>query len=155
MMGWREKEEERKGKKNIRRRVLERINKSKNYIETIVVWICCRLPWRRELKWLLPGVRKLRWSSPSVKAWVEILYDSFPLPAVRGRLPWRRELKSSIRRSCSFRCIVAFREGVSWNALVVASFLASAVAFREGVSWNNDYRIYDNAISGRYDGFKL
>ncbi len=93
MTGWREKRREARWKRKARMRNLERINKNKKCLAAKIIWICSRLPWRRELKYTYDEWFLNDEGSPSVKAWVEISQMNL----IRHRLK------------------VAFREGVSWN----------------------------------------
>ena len=97
MTGWREKRREARWKRKARMRNLERINKNKKCLAAKIIWICSRLPWRRELKYFRMNEHVRVPVSPSVKAWVEIGY-------------WHQ-----IGRPAP----VAFREGVSWNFIII------------------------------------
>ena len=134
MTGWREKRREARWKRKARMRNLERINKNKKCLAAKIIWICSRLPWRRELKFLRVNRQKSKipvafregvsWNSsngntsasdvrsPSVKAWVEIFTFYLGFKVGEGRLPWRRELKSrtAIQRSCLIRRLPWRRE---------------------------------------------
>ena len=156
MTGWREKRREARWKRKARMRNLERINKNKKCLAAKIIWICSRLPWRRELKCLVIACVVYSILSPSVKAWVEIAIcfadqAAWLSPSVKAWveivLKW---LLLSSRR-------VAFRAGVSWNDYM-PKFQSPEerrlpwrrelkwgtwrvrrnrrnVAFREGVSW--------------------
>ena len=129
MTGWREKRREARWKRKARMRNLERINKNKKCLAAKIIWICSRLPWRRELKWQ----RKKRQHE-----------------SMSCRLPWRRELKSDGQKWLNSNYGVAFREGVSWNDFLRnLSPDADPVAFREGVSWNSSEMVAPLFSTGR------
>ena len=92
MTGWREKRREARWKRKARMRNLERINKNKKCLAAKIIWICSRLPWRRELKWFFRSVMPCR--SCRLPWRRELKYTgNFSRHWWFGRLPWRRELK--------------------------------------------------------------
>ena len=157
MTGWREKRREARWKRKARMRNLERINKNKKCLAAKIIWICSRLPWRRELR-ITPD---WKWKQRKTVAFREGVSWEMQSTLERGfcgsgRLPWRRELRNFLLDDYQFERVVAFREGVSWENLSqdeaytkmspsvkawvekrVKIFLCSViiVAFREGVSW--------------------
>ena len=117
MTGWREKRREARWKRKARMRNLERINKNKKCLAAKIIWICSRLPWRRELritpdwKWKQRKTVAFRegvsWEDSTVEqdldrivafregvSW-EFQHDVIINPQNR-RLPWRRELRNAI-----------------------------------------------------------
>ena len=116
MTGWREKRREARWKRKARMRNLERINKNKKCLAAKIIWICSRLPWRRELKWQ----RKKRQHE-----------------SMSCRLPWRRELKSDGQKWLNSNYGVAFREGVSWNSseMVAPLFSTGRLPWRRELKW--------------------
>ncbi len=158
MTGWREKRREARWKRKARMRNLERINKNKKCLAAKIIWICSRLPWRRELKFperndscsvdIVAFREGVSWnthsseipssssSSPSVKAWVEIgsnckmVTDQTVSPSVKAwvEIYPNRRWYSTIE-SPSVKAWVEI-------SLIRITFFLFLVAFREGVSWN-------------------
>ena len=121
MTGWREKRREARWKRKARMRNLEKINKNKKCLAAKIIWICSRLPWRRELKYHASVIHDRDAPSPSVKAWVEIIYGRFSDKSQKRRLPWRRELKltetpnwSPLTKSPSVKAWVEIMCQLSW-----------------------------------------
>ena len=142
MTGWREKRREARWKRKARMRNLERINKNKKCLAAKIIWICSRLPWRRELKsdgqkWLNSNygvafregvswndfLRNLSPDADPVAFREGVSWNSSEMVAPlfsTGRLPWRRELKfssSKISSSIALRRLPWRRELKSRTAI--------------------------------------